>query len=58
MNKEQFLAEKMYLSGMSIAGEMLEKGFIDGKGYSAIDTIYLEKYRPSLSMLQRGISQK
>ena len=55
MPKDRFYAEKMYLAGMALADEMRKKGIIDERGYSAIDTIYIEKYRPSLSMLCRGI---
>lgn len=46
MSEKQFQAEKLYYISLSIAKSMLEKGVIDQKVFSIIDTKLLEKYRP------------
>ena len=54
MDKKQFRAEKMYRISLSVAKSMLEKGIISKEEYSEIDTILLEKYRPTLGILLAG----
>lgn len=54
MDKKQFRAEKMYRISLSVAKSMLEKGIISREEYSEIDTILLEKYRPTLGTLLAG----
>lgn len=54
MDEKQFRAEKMYRISLSVAKSMLEKGVISKEEYSEIDTILLEKYRPSLGTLLAG----
>ena len=54
MDKKQFRAEKMYRISLSVAKSMLEKGVISKEEYSEIDTILLEKYRPTLGILLAG----
>lgn len=54
MDEKQFRAEKMYRISLSVAKSMLEKGVISKEEYSEIDTILLEKYRPTLGTLLAG----
>ncbi len=54
VSKEQFRAERLYLMSLSIAKSMLQKGVISEDEYSEIDTILLEKYRPTLGTLLAG----
>lgn len=54
MDKKQFRAEKLYRISLSVAKSMLEKGVISKEEYSEIDTILLEKYRPTLGTLLAG----
>ncbi len=54
MDEKQFRAEKMYRISLSVAKSMLEKGIISKEEYSEIDTILLEKYRPTLGTLLAG----
>lgn len=54
MDEKQFRAEKMYRISLSVARSMLEKGIISKEEYSEIDTILLEKYRPTLGTLLAG----
>lgn len=54
MDEIQFRAEKMYRISLSVAKSMLEKGVISKEEYLEIDTILLEKYRPSLGTLLAG----
>ena len=54
MDEKQFRAEKMYRISLSVAKSMLEKGIISKEEYSEIDTILLEKYRPTLGILLAG----
>lgn len=51
MSKEQFKAEKMYQTTMSIAKNLLEQGFISADEYKQIDTIFTDKYTPILGSL-------
>ena len=54
VSKEQFRAERLYLMSLSVAKSMLRKGVISEDEYSEIDTILLEKYRPTLGTLLAG----
>lgn len=54
MSEEQFKAERLYRMSLSIAKTMLKKGIITEDEYSEIDTILLEKYRPTLGTLLAG----
>lgn len=51
MSKEAFKNEKLYQTTMSIAKKMLADGIISEEEYAQIDTIFLEKYRPTLGTL-------
>ena len=54
VSKEQFRAERLYRMSLSVARTMLKKGIISEDEYSEIDTILLEKYRPTLGTLLAG----
>lgn len=54
MGEAEFYAEKMYLLCIGTAKEMLKKGVISEEEYAKIDTILLEKYKPTLSTLLSG----
>ena len=54
MSEEQFRAERLYRMSLSIAKTMLKKGIITKDEYSEIDTILLQKYRPTLGTLLAG----
>ena len=51
MSKEDFKNEKLYQTTMSVAKKMLADGIISEEEYHQIDTIFLEKYRPTLGTL-------
>lgn len=51
MTEKQFRNEKLYLATMRIAKALLEKGAMSADEYKQIDTIFLEKYRPSMGVL-------
>lgn len=54
MSEAEFHAEKMYLLCLGTAKAMLEKGVISEEEFTKIDTILLEKYKPTLSTLLSG----
>lgn len=54
MSKEEFRAERLYLMSLSVAKSMLKKGVISEEEFMQIDTILLEKYRPTLGTLLSG----
>lgn len=54
VSEEQFRAERLYRMSLSIAKAMLKKGIITKDEYSEIDTILLQKYRPTLGTLLAG----
>lgn len=54
MSKEQFRAERLYQMSLSVAKSMLEKGIISKEEFTEIDTILLQKYRPTLGTLLAG----
>lgn len=51
MSKEEFRNEKLYQTTMHLARKMLAEGLISEDEYRQIDTIFLEKYRPTLGTL-------
>ncbi len=51
MTEKQFRNEKLYLATMRMAKALLEKGTMSADEYKQIDTIFLEKYRPSMGVL-------
>lgn len=51
MSEEQMEKEKMYLTTMSIAKNLLNKGVISEEEYAQIDTNFQQKYAISLSTL-------
>ena len=54
VSEEQFRAERLYRMSLSIAKTMLKKGIITKDEYLEIDTILLQKYRPTLGTLLAG----
>lgn len=54
VGKRDFQPELMYRMALSVAKAMLKKGIISREEYSEIDTILLEKYRPTLGTLLAG----
>ncbi len=53
-SKDEFEREKQYLVASSVAETMHKAGIISDRELAEIDTILLEKYRPSLSTLLCG----
>lgn len=51
MTDEQFKAEKLYQTSLSIAHSLLKKDMITPEEFNAIDKLLLEKYRPLLGTL-------
>lgn len=51
MSKEEFRNEKLYQTTMHIARKMLNAGLITKEEYCQIDTIFSEKYHPTLGTL-------
>ena len=51
MSEDVFTAEMQYLTALSIARNMLEKGFLTEEEYAVIDTILTERFKPSLGKL-------
>jgi len=56
MSEEQFSAEKQYQASLLLAKILREKGLLTEDEYAVIDTILLEKYKPSLGTLFSGIA--
>ena len=54
MSEAEFHAEKMYLLCLGTAKAMLKKGVISEEEFTKIDTMLLEKYKPTLSTLLSG----
>ena len=52
--KDEFEREKQYLAARSVVESMHKAGIISEKELAEIDTILLEKYCPSLSVLLCG----
>ena len=53
-SRGEFDREKQYLAARSVAESMHKAGIISDKELAEIDTILLEKFRPSLSALLCG----
>ena len=51
MSDERFQNEKMYQCTMMVARNLLKQGIISEKEYAQIDTIFIQKYQPSLGTL-------
>ncbi|MHB1154026.1 MAG: SHOCT domain-containing protein [Eubacteriales bacterium] len=51
MSDLQFQAEKRYQIALAIAKTLLDKGLLTRDEYAVIDTILLDKYRPTLGTL-------
>ncbi len=51
MSREEFQNEKLYQTTMYIARKMFNEGLITEKEYCQIDTIFSEKYHPTLGTL-------
>lgn len=54
MSKLEFQREKLYRIALSIAKSMLKNALISEEEYRQIDTILLEKYKPTLGTLLSG----
>lgn len=54
MDKRDFRAERLYLMSRSVAESMRKKGILSEDEFTQIDTILLEKYRPTLGTLLSG----
>lgn len=54
MSEKEFRAELRYRMSLSVAGIMLKEGVITEEEYRQIDTILLEKHRPTLGTLLAG----
>lgn len=54
VDKREFRAERLYLMSRSVAESMLKKGILSEDEFTQIDTILLEKYRPTLGTLLSG----
>ncbi len=51
MNDLKFQAEMKYQMAIAIAKTLLEKGLLTRDEYAVINTILLDKYRPTLGTL-------
>ena len=51
MSDKWFQSEKMYQCTMMVARNLLKQGIISEKEYAQIDTIFIQKYQPSLGTL-------
>ena len=51
MSKDNFKQELLYQTTMNMAREMLKNALITKEEYAVIDTIFSEKYAPSLGTL-------
>ncbi len=54
VSKDWFRAESLYQISLSVARSMLEKGIISKEEFTEIDTILLQKYRPTVGTLLAG----
>ena len=55
MNNDQFQREKMYQATMSIARNLFNMGIVSDDEYAQIDTIFTNKYKPTLGSLLADI---
>lgn len=51
MNKAEFRNERLYQTTMAMVKNLLKQGTISEEEYGQIDTIFRQKYRPSLGSL-------
>ena len=51
MSKDDFNKELLYQTTMNMACEMLKNALITKEEYTVIDTIFIEKYNPTLGTL-------
>ena len=51
MNEKQFEAEMNYQAAIEIADSFRKRGLLTEEEYHQIDTILLQKYRPTLGSL-------
>ena len=56
MSEDQFRNEMLYQTTMSLAKNLLKQGAINKEEYGLIDTIFTEKYSPSLGSLFADIN--
>ncbi|MBH1941334.1 hypothetical protein I5677_10560 [Mobilitalea sibirica] len=56
MNDEQFRNEMLYQTTMRLAKDLLKQGVINKEEYRLIDTIFTQKYSPSLGCLFSDIN--
>ena len=56
MTRRQMQNESRFLMTMGIARKMLSEGIISKEDYGKIDTMFTNKYRPSLGTLFSDIS--
>jgi len=51
MSEAQFQAEKRYQVAIAMAKALLERGLLTSEEYAVIDTVLLDKFRPTLGTL-------
>ena len=51
MSEAQFQSEKQYQVALAVAKTLLDKGLLTQEEYAIIDTILLDKFKPSLGTL-------
>lgn len=56
MSRDEFKNEKLYQTTMNMARNLLENGIITEQEYCEIDTIFIDKYKPTLGTLFSDIS--
>lgn len=56
VTKEQFRNEKLYQTTMLMARNLHDQGILSDEEYGQIDTIFKEKYKPTLGTLFADIS--
>lgn len=56
MTKQEFRNERLYQTTMAAVKKLLKQGTISEDEYGQIDTIFREKYHPSLGSLLFDIS--
>lgn len=54
MSEQEFQNEMRYQVALQMAKSLLDKGAISEEEYRQIDTMLLEKYKPTLSTLLSG----
>lgn len=56
MSEDQFRNEILYQTTMSLAKNLLRQGVISKEEYGQIDTIFTQKYSPSLGSIFADIN--